>query len=265
MNQELFGMCKPEFLEAPTSWLCRGAASQGLSFKELCAWLGVGNRNDVDSNFASGDVQKIAGRCGFPLSSFDLVKRILCVGTSLQLQEEVLLRAEKIPRYRFCPLCLRDQATPNFPVHWRFNPWRMCYTHECLMEDRCPHCRAPVLLQSPMDDGGPQGRGIAFLSQCSCCGDLLWKTTPVFVESLPPNRLSMLDAARLRNGCAFVSAVAFGRMSSPFFKTPSVDQGLQLMERFGLIAGAEFPTAEEFRKPSEFFVLERENRYRRAQ
>ncbi len=254
-------MCRPDFLEAPTSWLCRGAASQGLTFKELCRWLGVGDRNDVDVNFTRKDVRKIAARCGLPPSSFDLVQRIFCVGVSLRLQNEVLLRVEKMPRYRFCPLCLRDQTTPNFPVHWRFNPWRMCYTHECLMEDRCPHCRAAVMLQTPMEKGGPQGRGIAFLSQCSCCGDLLWKTPPVFVGSLPLHRLSMLDAARLRNGCAFLSAVAHGRMSNPFCKALSVDQGLQMMERFGLIAGPGFPTADELRKPFELFVLEHKSQH----
>ena len=264
MNQELFGMCRPELLEAPASWLCRGAVSQGLTFKELCKWLGVGERNDVDMNFTLVDARKIAVRCGLPPSTFDLVQRILSVGASLTLRGEVLLRVEGRPRYRFCPLCLKDQKTPNFPVHWRFNPWRMCYTHECLMEDRCPHCCAAISLRSSKNDSGPKRRGITFLSQCSSCGDLLWKAAPVFVGSLPPNKLSMLDAARLRNGCAFLSAIAHGRMSSPLCKTRSLDQGLQLMERFGLIAGVTFPSADDFRWPRKLPDLEHENRYMEA-
>ena len=257
MIEELFGVCRPELLEAPASWMTRAAAGQGLTLKELCRWLGVRQRNDVDMNFHLSDIGRIAKCCGLLPQTFDQVQRILSEGASLRLVGEVFLRLDGNPRYRFCPLCLKEQGTPHFPVHWRLGPWRMCHTHHCLMEDHCPHCRAPVVFVAT-DAASVRRRDITFLSQCACCADLLWKVQPVFVEALPPHRLSPLEAARLRNGCAFASALAHGRMSSPFCKSISSVQGLPLMERFGLLAGATFPSADQFRMSADLRTVDRE-------
>lgn len=246
MKQELFGVCAPAFDEAPSSWLSRAALSQALTLHEFCKWLGIPRRRDIDSSFCTQETRQIAVRCGLRPNAFDFACRMLRVSSALRMKKPVLWSGGSWPRYRFCPSCLQDQSTPYFPVHWRFDPWRLCFRHRCLMEEECWKCQAPVILPRRMEQGAG-GNGITFLSQCFGCSELLWRVAPIHVDRLSPSRLSPLAAAQLQNGCAFVSAVAHGRMTSLLGRAARIEKELPLMERLQLIATGDELSPRMFR------------------
>lgn len=246
MKQEIFGVCAPAFDEAPSSWLSRAAASQALTPRELCKWLGLPPRRDVDSSFCIQQTRQIAVRCGLRPSAFDFACRMLRVGSTLRMKRAVLWSDRGRPRYRFCPRCLLDQSTPYFPVHWRFDPWRLCFRHQCLMEEECWKCQAPIHLPVHMLRAAG-GTGVTFMSQCSGCSELLWRVAPIYVDRLPLTMLSPLGAAQLANGCAFVSAVAHGHMTGLLGRTVQIERELPLMERMQLLAAGDELSPRAFR------------------
>lgn len=246
MKQEIFGVCAPAFDEAPSSWLSRAAATQALTPRDLCKWLGLPPRRDVDSSFCIQQTREIAVRCGLRSDSFDFACRMLRVGSALRMKRAVLWSDQGRPRYRFCPKCLQDQSTPYFPVHWRFDPWRLCFRHQCLMEEECWNCHEPAILPRHMQQAAG-GTGVTFMSQCFGCSELLWRIAPIYVNQLPSSMLSPLGAAQLANGCAFVSAVAHGRMTNLLGRRVRIETELPLMERMQLLVGGEQLSPGRFR------------------
>nr|MDP2190887.1 TniQ family protein [Rhodoferax sp.] len=149
INQRFFGIPLPEEVEAPSSWFPRAASSQGASLREFTKMLGFSDQVDIDQQFIAMAPRHIAQVCGLPAHSFDFVHRMLEQARDLKMSHSVLLTHRKRPRYRYCPMCLKTQRTPYFPVHWRFDVWRMCYHHMCMMEDKCGHCHRVVVLTCP--------------------------------------------------------------------------------------------------------------------
>lgn len=248
MKQELFGVCAPaSFDEAPSSWASRAAASQGLTPDQLCRRLGMPRRRDLDVNFSFQDTRQIAVLCGLQPNVFDFACRMVRTGSALRMAKPLLWSEGTRPRYRFCSKCLQDQHTPYFPVHWRFDAWRLCFTHRCLMEEDCWNCHAPVILPRKMAEGGVGGAGITFMSQCFHCSELLWRVDPIYVDGLPRSSLSPLQAAQLANGCALVSAVAHGHTRNLLGKRVRVDTELRFREKLELFASGSTLSPSTFR------------------
>ena len=140
LKQRFFAAPSAGEAEAPTSWLVRAAASQGERVNSFAEMLGFDGGANFERQFVSSAPRHIAKVCGLPSYAFDLAFRLLDQAFKLELAEPILLTHSGKARFRFCPVCLKQQRTPFFPVHWRFDAWRMCYEHKCLMEDSCPHC-----------------------------------------------------------------------------------------------------------------------------
>lgn len=206
-DHDLHGVCEYEFLEAPSSWLVRVALGQGVPVNELCKWLEIKYGPDLDINFAEANVRAIARRCGFAETTFFPISRMLRSIQSLGYGEPPLLQAGSKAAYQFCSICLREQETPFFPLHWRLRPYKMCYRHSCLMERMCSLCGRSVTLARQRAEIARAS--IAFVTQCMCCGHLLSKAEPVFVSELSYQDLSWQEREQLDNGCAFASALAF--------------------------------------------------------
>lgn len=247
--EHLYGVSRPEFQEAPSSWLSRAAMSQDIELDVMCRWLGLSSARDMDVALAESDLAQIACRCNFDAGAFGCVAPMMYTCKALHLKMPLLLQEHGCANYRFCPLCLKEQATPHIPLHWRFSPCRMCLVHQCLLEVRCLRCGAWVTLPRRLRMFGVAPHATSFLSQCQACGAYLWKMRPLFLRDLVPHRLSPLDVARLRNGCALVAAIALRRMVCFFSKRMSLEYGLPLLERQGYFVDEPFPDADQLRDP----------------
>lgn len=45
---------------------------------------------------------------------------------------------------RFCPHCLHEDNLPYFRNSWFRKPYTICYKHQCILLDSCPHCGAVI-------------------------------------------------------------------------------------------------------------------------
>lgn len=265
MKQHFFGVPFPEEAEAPSSWLPRAAASQGESLRSFAALLGFRYRNDFDGQFISLAPRHIAKICGLPAHVFDLAFHLLEQAYQLKLMRQVLLTHRDKPRFRFCPVCLKTQRTPYLPVHWRFDVWRMCYQHKCMMEDTCPHCDFPIPEPSDMMRVGPKKDVKTFLSQCHHCFKLLWQVKPVFVDSEYAAAITPQDRQRLANGNAFLASLAHEVVRIPGRSPLTPEIGLTLAERQRLLPSSSLMTANGVRRLHRMHVRGPEARRDRAE
>ena len=212
---DLTGLPQAQLFESPNSWLTRAALSQGVSPQELLDFMELGTKRyrrfDPDLLLVSRP-GRIALSATRSTSSMTVAERVFTSLRTMGLNGEALLRDDRgRARSRFCPECLREHRVPHFEVHGRFASWRHCPLHNCLMEDRCPHCRAPIVLPFRMSSAGPQKRGVASLSECQMCGGKLHA-----VQTVPLSRLQMTpaDQLRLANGRALMAMLYWGNAKS---------------------------------------------------
>ena len=118
-----------------------------------------------------------------------------------------LLFGKSGARYRYCPICLKEQLVKHFPVHWRFKAWRYCPLHDCLMEDRCRFCGLLIELPAHLMEAGPDRGGVAYLHQCLGCGAHLsqhWKTVDGILNQ---GIVTAEERAALNQGRAVLAAI----------------------------------------------------------
>jgi hypothetical protein len=233
--------------ESPASWISRAALSQGTAMKEMAAYLGIPAKTDVDLMTSQVTWTKIAKRCGLDPQSFDFVVHMMSGLKSIDPSgSRYLLRSSSRARYRFCPECLRDQAIKHFELHWRFNAWRWCPLHNCLMEEACPHCNAKVRLPGNMLNAGPKTEGVALLSRCLRCGrDLAanWLSTKNKVKF---NQLTSIERLLIQNGRAVLAAFAERRLKIGKEEHYSPLVALKRVELLGLIPHSNFQIWGDF-------------------
>lgn len=195
-------------LEAPGSWCTRAALSQGVTIAEFMAFLQVPNATDPDQALTfMGD--RVRQECGLSMGAFDEAGRIF--GNAMQLEARgvsLLLRTKgKKPRYRYCPKCLEEQRCPFFGIHCRLAPWWYCPVHQCMMEDRCPHCESHIELPASLVEvvaGRPE---VAHLNQCLRCGRSLAAKLARVIEYRADRRLSDFEWDLIDNGRASLAAL----------------------------------------------------------
>ncbi len=91
-------------------------------------------RFDMDRSLNSGFFQKFAQ--GLVMDT-DMLSTTCKIGT---YKKELMLDGA-----RYCPFCLvEDGQVPYFRYAWRLNFITVCTIHGCYLEDKCPHCGAPV-------------------------------------------------------------------------------------------------------------------------
>ena len=206
--QALFQIPPLEMAESPSSWLTRAALSQGASLKELMKFLDLPRGGDPDLIFTRDAVRRIAMLCGMKVDDFAVIRTMM---TGLMRVDRsgktYLLWHERKPKYRYCPVCLHEQRTKYFPLHWRFKAWRWCPEHMCMLEKTCPHCGAAVTLPEDMYKAGPDKEGVAYLDRCLQCGELLSSLHQVAKGVLNSTVLTPWEKVLLDNGRALLAAL----------------------------------------------------------
>lgn len=235
-QQRLYAVPEPMYLELPSSWLPRAALSQGESLSAVKRFLGFPKQGDADLKFLAMQPDGVAMMCGFNAGVFDEAYRVLSLALSLDMRHPILLYAEEGPKYRFCVECLRGLRTPYFPLHWRFDAYRMCATHQCLMEENCPHCGAMVCPLKDWSACGAHRGSHTFASQCLECSKFLWDMVPLKINAIPERLFTKHERIRLANGCCFIAALLKGTVSMQNSDETDVRIVLPHIERLGMFA-----------------------------
>lgn len=235
--QKLLCVPPPFADEAPASWLSRIALSQGITVTRLKRSLDIGPREDPDLSFHLAATWQRASELGLNTHELTVAKTLFTNLLHADLnREKFLLHDRGRPRYRFCPCCLKAQHGQRyFPVHWRFNSWRMCPDHSCLMLERCTHCRTPVLLPVDMITAGPRSGGVAYLSHCMACDKPLADSTIVPISELREPEYSSWDHALLANGRATLAAIFCGHLRMRMEERRKPLTHLSRLDRMGVL------------------------------
>lgn len=200
----------PSGWESPCSFITRVAASQGASPEEICNYLGVQHRCDLDlviSNRPAAPRDVTIGT-----DRLIVARRIFTGLVASGLPPKVFLLYSKtgMTRYRYCALCLRDMRPAVLPVHWRFAAWRVCPLHSTLMEDACPHCNATLELPADLSQAGPKRIGVASLKLCLTCGGSLTDAMAIEADDWFYERLGDGFQMLAENGRALLAALWAG-------------------------------------------------------
>lgn len=205
----LYGAPCSQPWESPSSWASRAALSQGLPVRPFLEYLGIDPSGDVDLSLIQADQSSLRHACRLPDEHLWLSRRLLGRLTHAEVDTKRFLLGSSHggrPRYRFCPLCLKDQRTPYLPIHWRFVGFRYCRFHHCMLEEQCQHCNSPLTLPVSQLTAGPKGKGIAYLKWCMTCGtDLSQADTVSTAQTF--SLINNLEHALLKNGIAVLAAL----------------------------------------------------------
>lgn len=235
--QTLFAVPRVERFEALSSWIGRLALSQGTNLRELSKYFGFDCQCDVDLLTSHEQQTQVLRACGLRRDALDLPRRVI---DNLRLVApdggRFLATIKGRPRYRFCAGCLRDMQNVYFPLHWRFVAWRACPTHNCLLEDQCPHCGSAITLPVSMLSGGRNRKTIWRLSDCQCCGKQLTALNPCKLYDAKGPRITLAERAIVKNGQALLAALYYGHFQVAGSPGRSPLRQLRIVERSGLLA-----------------------------
>ncbi len=193
--------------ESLASWLSRLALAQGCTIHQISKFLKI-KHQDIDLFLSTNTPNALATACNLHPDEFIVIRRVM-----FQLQQInhagslFLLTYDGLPRSRYCPLCLKSDPTPYFRLEWRFDPWRWCPVHSCLLEDSCPNCHGLIRTPFNMINAGPGRCGIPTLCHCHSCAQSLLTVAPLVVDmhKLPSEMQKLLT-----NGRAFLASLYFG-------------------------------------------------------
>lgn len=209
----LVGLPHAQPFESPSSWITRAALTQGVAPRELLLFMGF-TADQVRSTDPDLLLTSKAGLAALkqagPVARMVVAERVFTTLLTIDPDAKALLREGKTQaRFRFCPMCLREQRQPHLEVHCRFSPWRFCPLHYCLMEDFCAHCSMPLVLPFDMVRAGKSGSSIASLADCQRCGGKLDRVQPV---SLNQMELDPYERLRVQNGRSFLAGLYYNKV-----------------------------------------------------
>jgi hypothetical protein len=210
---ELRGLPMDMPFESPASWVSRGALSQGATVREMLTYLGIERERDADLAFMR-DLARLIRRCGLPPNAF-YVSRLLFESLARIDADGVrlLMRTPRgRPRYRICPMCVAAQRTAFFPIHWRFDAWRYCPEHGCMMEDACWACQCEIQLPYSPGIDGPQAGRCASLGQCAECSKIRSRGPTVRLDE-GNSLFTQHELDLLANGRAVLAALVQRRVA----------------------------------------------------
>lgn len=254
-KKELVGVPPLQMAESPGSWVSQVALYQGISVRELLKYFELPHKGDTDIAFVRGNVRRIAGLCGMPLSDFHFMRKMFLGVLSLdRTGDRYLLSHKGVPRYRFCSSCLFTQRHKHFPLHWRFKAWRWCPEHYCLLEDACPHCASPVLLPVDMIRGGPNQAGVERLDRCLHCAGKLCEAHASTDGTLDFYLLAPWEAVLLKNGRALLAALYHREVRLDFAQEAFSLGAIRRIEKQGLLPHDHFrlTSAEAVRRKAAY-------------
>lgn len=193
--------------ESLASWVSRLALSQGCTVNELRKFLKI-NTYDIDLYLATNSQQSLVLASRLDPDEFKVIRRVM--SQLHQINENgaaFLLNSDKKPLSRYCPLCLKTDLVPHFRIEWRFDPWRWCPIHNCLLSDRCPSCHQTIQPPFNMINSGSGKSEIPNLSYCLSCGLSLLTEKPLMlnIETVPTEARKLIT-----NGRALLSSLYHG-------------------------------------------------------
>ena len=234
----LVGVPKPFPFEAVSVWASRFALSQGARLAPALRFLNLDGRADTD-RVAHGDrLQRVRAVAGLDSDAFAIADRI---ATSLASMGSVganfmAVEPKHLSRFRFCVCCLTEMRTPHFPIHWRFIGWRRCPIHDCLLEDVCPHCRAPIVFPADIEHSAAGRSGVASLRYCLVCARRLTDIKPCFLQAPPGGRLvHPFEDLCMANGRALLAALVRGSFHIQGHRGAQRLTALRFVARYGVL------------------------------
>lgn len=205
-----FGVPPPFPFEAPSSWLSRLAFAQGLgSLDELASFLDLQLGIDLDWHLRGEALQTLRQRCGLSPSSFAIAHRVMGGAAASGVSPHRLLLIDKAgaARFRCCPGCIAERRVAYFDIHWRFQAWRACPVHHCLLIDACPSCASALIHPMHMESTAASRAGHASLGRCPRCASQLGAAAVRTSATEEIARLGKREKARLANGRALLAAL----------------------------------------------------------
>lgn len=213
-ESRLYGLPCAESMEAPSSWISRAALSQGVGAPALLKYLQIRSDADIDMSIALADQAQLQKLCSLPRHHLEVSIRVLrnLVKSRCDPAEFLMYsKRRRLPRFRYCPHCLRDSVNPSLLIHWRFAAFRYCPLHACMLEERCHACKADVIGAVSLMHAGPDRRGLASLKYCAACGADL-RAAPTLGRSEAFALLDQIDQVLIRNGRSVLAALFQGRV-----------------------------------------------------
>ncbi|MDP3522526.1 MAG: TniQ family protein [Hydrogenophaga sp.] len=235
-----------EFMESPSSWLTRVALRQVVSTQELARFFGLKVGTDWEMRFGLHSLDELASSHTMASGSFKMVDSVLSRLARLDPSgQRYLLSHSGMAYHRFCPACLANDRIKYFRVEWRFNCWRWCPLHKCLLLDCCPHCKKRVALPGNMFTAGPTEQGVASLDRCLYCAKQLvvgWKSA---IGSIKPDLISSWEETLLNNGRAVLAALAEGSLHFPGESRSRSFLRIKKIERLGFLPHKNFRLTQD--------------------
>ena len=197
----------PQARESVCSWFARLALSQGQTPHEVAKHFELSSAHDLDFALTKGQLKGLFESAGVQPRTFALQARV--IGHLSRITSAVprlLMGTGRSARVRYCVGCMTSMGEPYFPIEWRFDCWRMCPIHQCLLRDSCPHCGEALRLLPSLVRAGPKQKGVGMLSRCTACDEsLLAGEARLIGPEFDGFRRDILD-----NGRAVLAALNYG-------------------------------------------------------
>ena len=206
------GTPRPLLCESFGSWVQRVCQHFQLTYSSFYRLTRIDVRKDTDLVLDQAKCRKLARL--FALSEDDFAcMRLMFQRCAASKSFRCFLNftGDGKPAYRFCPCCLRTDATPYYRLEWRFTHWTVCPRHRVKMEDACQSCGCAPQMNRTMLSGN---RGVPSLAYCCTC----WSDLRRSPESAGTEGCQEIDDAAA-TGRAVVSAVILGYFSILGFKS----------------------------------------------
>lgn len=143
--RHLIGAPTPQPGEAFSSWCYRLQQTFKLPMKNLRTILSLPQKMPLfwaDVTLTAASADRIAGLTRSHSSPFEQFS--YAAGSLLSQPEFACLTCaplERLPLYRYCPVCWRADAIPYLRMYWRFSFCFFCSEHQVVLRDHCPKCR----------------------------------------------------------------------------------------------------------------------------
>lgn len=171
--------------ESLSSWIVRTADAHGMSTQQLGAWLmGRGRQvftEDVDRGSWGALVKALSRATGQAtdilvqgtLRSFEggLWGEMPRQGATRWILPVIKNGTQRAGHgVQYCARCLATDEIPYLRLIWRLAFVVACSDHECLLQDRCDHCQAPVAVHR-WRTGVLREVGSSGIVWCHVCGE----------------------------------------------------------------------------------------------
>lgn len=204
--------------ESLSSWIVRTADAHGMSTQQLGGWLmGRGRQvftEDVDRGSWGALVKALSRATGQAtdillqgtLRAFEggLWGEMPRQGATRWILPVIKNGTQRAGHgVQYCAHCLATDEIPYLRLIWRLAFVVACPDHECLLQDRCDHCQAPVAVHR-WRTGVLREVGSSGIVRCHVCGEDRRTTTirrPVTAELIAAQDRMV---AALREGAAMV-------------------------------------------------------------